>query len=128
LRASYLTLLNFSVYFFSNFLDIAGLIFQRGRRIVRTMNLKVAVNTVSVVVVDIKGDGVAVGSYMNGFDVTAYARYRRTCHEEFIVYRAVRSVTDCTAFPHRLVLKDKWASLLFVALEAFFIPSQQTGT
>lgn len=62
------------------------------------------------------------------FDVAAYARYCLTCHEEFVVYRAVRSVTDCTTFTHRFVLKDKRASLLFVALEAFFIPSQQTGT
>ncbi len=60
-------------------------------------------------------------------DMTAYAGYRWTSHEELIVYRAVRSVTDCTAFPHRFMLKDKRASLLLMTLEAFLIPSQQTS-
>ncbi len=62
------------------------------------------------------------------FYVTAYARYRLTCHEEFIIYRAVRSVTYCTAVSHRFMLKDKWASLFFVAIEAFFTLAQQAAT
>jgi hypothetical protein len=62
------------------------------------------------------------------FDVTAYARYRLTRYEELIVYRAVWSMTNCTAFPHRFVLEDKRASLFFVALEAFLSLAQQAGT
>ena len=58
---------------------------------------------------------------LTAFDVTTYARYRLTCHEQLVIYRAVRSVTDGTTFAHRFVLEDKRASLLFVALEAFFI-------
>ena len=63
-----------------------------------------------------------------GIDVTAYARYRWTCHEKFITYRAVRTVTNGTAFAHRFMLLDEWASHFLMALEAFFVPSQQTGT
>lgn len=61
-------------------------------------------------------------------DMTTYAGYRWTCDKELIAYGAVWGVTDCTALAHRFVLEDKRASLFLVALEAFFIPSQQTGT
>ena len=60
-------------------------------------------------------------------NMTAYARYRLTCYEEFVVYRAVRRVTNATAFPHRFMLEDERASLLFVTLEAFLSLAQQTS-
>lgn len=71
---------------------------------------------------------VVVKLTLTTFDVAAYARYRLTCYKELIAYRAVRSVTNCAALAHRFMLKDKRASLLLVALEAFFVPSQQTST
>ncbi len=59
------------------------------------------------------------------FDMTAYARYRLTCYEEFVVYRTVRRMTDGTAFAHRFMFEDKWASLFFVAFETGLILAKQ---
>ncbi len=84
---------------------------------VRTMHIRVAATTVLVV----------VNRTVFIVDMTAYAGYRWTSYEELVVYRAVWSMTDCTAFPHRFMLEDKRASLIFVTLEAFLIPSQQTS-
>jgi hypothetical protein len=84
------------------------------------MYFRVTIKTVGSAVVNIAG--------FIRFNMTAYAGYRLTCHEEFVVYRAVRSMTNATAFPHRFMFEDKRASLLFVTLEAFLIPSSQTGT
>jgi hypothetical protein len=78
--------------------------------------------------VTINTGGVVTNRTMFVVNVTAYAGYRWTSYEELIVYRAVWRVTDCTAFAHRFVLEDKRTSLLFVALEAFFILAQQAGT
>jgi hypothetical protein len=61
-------------------------------------------------------------------DMTAYAGYRWTSYEELVVYRTVRGMTDCTALTHRFMLEDKRTSLFLVALETFFVPSQQTST
>jgi len=83
------------------------------------MNIRVAVNT----------GPVGVGNRtVFVLDMTAYAGYRWTSYEELVVYRAVWRVTDTTAFPHRFMLEDKRAPLFLVALEAFFVPSQQTST
>ena len=71
---------------------------------------------------------VVVKLTLTTFDVAAYARYRRTCHEKLVVYRAVRSVTNRTTLAHCFMLENERASLFFVALEAFFILSQQTTT
>jgi hypothetical protein len=83
------------------------------------MHIRVAATTVHRAVV--KGTVFIV-------DVTAYAGYRWTSYQQLIVYGAVRGVTNCTALAHRFMLEDKRTSLFLVALEAFFIPSQQTGT
>jgi hypothetical protein len=82
------------------------------------MNLKVAINAGPVGVLN---------RTVFVLDMTAYARYRRTSYEELIAYRAVRSMTNATAFPHRFMLEDERASLLFVTLEAFLSLAQQTG-
>lgn len=77
---------------------------------------------------EVAGIAVVNPAGLTRFDVTAYARYRRTRYKELIAYRAVRGVTNGTAFAHRFVLEDKRASLFFVAFEAFFILAQQTST
>ena len=59
------------------------------------------------------------------FYMAAYARYSWTRYKQFVIYRAVRCVADWTAFTHSRVFEDKWAFLLFVALETFFILTEQ---
>ena len=72
--------------------------------------------------------GSVVEFTLTTFDVAAYACYCLTCYQQLIAYRAVRSVTNRTTLAHCFMLENERASLFFVALEAFFILSQQTTT
>jgi hypothetical protein len=54
--------------------------------------------------------------------VAAKAKIGITFDEHFLVDRAVRAVADDATFPQRIVLEDKWPSLVSMALGATLIP------
>ena len=53
--------------------------------------------------------------------MTAQAEIRVRRDEQLVIDRAVRCVTNGTAFPQRFVFKDKWPRLFAMALRAIVV-------